>query len=129
MYIWGFMEESIETSVSAQKVWQMWEKAHNNLEVGQKGKTQFKYQILDIKKGEGFSILWKTLFVRLIFSHSVIPTDRGSKITYQVKIKGLFAWPVRFFIGEKVRKNISSVLKSIVRELEDESVKEPGDRT
>jgi hypothetical protein len=117
------MEEQIEARVSPEVVWEAWEKAHSlhgktSIETGQKGKSKFRYKILDVKKGESFSILWKTLFVRLIFSHAVKPSRYGSEISYRVQIKGLFAWPVRWLLGEKIRKNISLVLKAIVRELE-----------
>lgn len=107
------MEEMIETRVSPEVVWEYWEK---KMDVGQTGK--FRYKILDLRKGESFSILWKTLFVRLIFNHSVKPTHKGSEICYQVQIKGLFAWPVRWLIGAKVKRNIGYVLKAIVKDLE-----------
>ncbi len=117
------MEEQIEARVPPIEVWKAWEKAHMNqgnggIEEGKKGKAKFRYQILNVKKEESFSILWKTLFVRLIFHHHVQPTKKGSLITYRVAIKGLFAWPVRWLIGEKIRKNISYVLKAVVKELE-----------
>lgn len=113
------MEEMIEARVEPDAVWAMWEKAHAlGLETGQRGKSKFKYKILDVQKGESFSILWKTLFVRLIFSHSVKKSVRGSEIRYRVQIKGLFAWPVRWLIGEKIRNNLAEVLKAIVRQLE-----------
>lgn len=117
------MEEMIETSVAPEDVWNAWEKAHalhgqKGIESGQKGKNKFKYKILDVKKGESFSILWKTLFVRLVFNHSVRPTKRGSVIRYRVQIKGPFAWPVRWLLGNKIKNNISLVLKAIVRQLE-----------
>lgn len=117
------MEEQIEARVSPEEVWAAWEKAHalhgqTGIEAGQKGKSKFRYKVLNVKKGESFSILWKTLFVRLIFSHAVKPTKNGSEIFYGVQIKGPFAWPVRWLLGEKIRKNINLVLKAIVRELE-----------
>ncbi len=122
------MEEQIEARVSPDVVWEAWEKAHSlhgqtGIEAGQKGKSKFRYKVLDVKKGESFSILWKTLFVRLIFSHAVKPSRYGSEISYKVQIKGLFAWPVRWLLGEKIRKNIGLVLKAIVRELENKRVK------
>lgn len=119
----------IEARVPPEEVWAIWERAHNihgssELESGEKGKsTKFRYKILDVEKGKHFSILWKTLFIHLIFTHEVIPTNTGSKISYRVQIKGLFAWPVRYFLGEKIRNNIRLVLKAIVRELESKSVK------
>jgi len=107
------MEEMIETSAAPAKVWAAWERG---LERGKEG--NLRYKVIEIRKGEGFSILWKTLFVRLIFSHSVKPTKRGSEIQYKVQIKGFFAPLVRLFLGAKIKKNLSHVLKSIVRELE-----------
>lgn len=123
------MEETIEARVPPQDVWAAWEKAHNvhgssGLEAGDRGKsTKFKYKILDVEEGKHFSILWKTLFVRLIFSHEVLPTKNGSKISYRVQIKGPFAWPVRYFLGGKIQNNIRLVLKAIVRELESKRIK------
>lgn len=112
------MEEHIQTRVSPEQVWRIWERAH----VMEEGKGKVRYKILNIKKGESFSILWKSLFVRLIFNHKVIPANKGSLISYDVQIKGPFAWPVRWLIGEKIRKNLQFVLKTIVKELEDKSV-------
>jgi hypothetical protein len=123
------MEEMIEARVAPAKVWDAWEKAHRihsekGIEPGVKshsraeGKSKFKYQILDVVPGKSFSILWKTLFVRLIFTHRVTSTKRGSEISYNVQIKGLFAWPVRWLLGKQIQKNIRSVLKQIVSQLE-----------
>lgn len=107
------MEEQIEARVSPSQVWQVWKRAQVS-----KG----KYKIIDVKEGESFSILWKGLFVRLIFQHKVEPTKKGSLISYNVQIKGPFAWPVRWLIGEKIRKNLQYVLKTIVKELENQGV-------
>lgn len=121
------MEEMVEARVPPGEVWKVWEAAHamhgqKEIEAGQKGKSQFRYQILDVKKGESFSILWKTLFVRLVFNHSVKPSPKGSKICYKVQIKGLFAWPVRWLLGQKIKRNIASVLKAMVQQLENKGV-------
>ncbi len=115
------MEERIETRVSPEKVWSSWERAHEIVE-GRKGVKKFRYQVLNVVPGKRFSILWKTLFVRLLFSHSVSPTKWGSEICYSVQIKGPFAWPVRWLLGKKIRQNIGLVLKAIVSQLEEESV-------
>lgn len=127
------MEEQIETRVTPHEVWMAWERAHalhgqGDIQEGQKGKNKFRYEVLDVKKGESFSILWKTLFVRLIFRHTVTPTKKGSLISYKVQMKGIFAPICRWLIGEKVRKNIAHVLQSIVKELEDKRVKESSGR-
>lgn len=117
------MEASIEASVTAETVWRAWEKAHelhanDPIEPGQRAKSSgFKYKILDVVPGERFSILWKSLFVRMIFTHSVKTVKRGVEIRYTAEIKGLFAWPVRFLLREKIRKNLSFVLKEFAKQL------------
>jgi len=119
------MEQKIETRVCPEKVWASWERAYEK----QKGVSgKFKYQVLDIVPGEQFTILWKTFFVKLFFSHIVSPSRVGSQICYSVKIKGPFAWPVRFLLGKKIRQNIGLVLKAIVKQLEEESIIEARHR-
>jgi hypothetical protein len=109
------MEESIETSVPATVVWQAWER----FRTGERGKTgHFKYTVLEVEEGKKFSILWKTLFARLIFTHVVDPTPQGSRIRYQVTIRGPFAWPLKVLIGKKLRRNIAALLRSFVSQLE-----------
>lgn len=124
------MEEIIEARVSTEKVWEAWERAHaahgeSKIVKGYKGKSKtqgmkgFRYKILDAIPGKSFSILWKTLFVRLVFHHTVEPTRRGCQIRYGFEIKGPFAWPIRFLLGNKIKTNLSLVLKAIVRQLEE----------
>ena len=124
----------LEARVKPEKVWEAWEKAHaihgqEGLAAGVKavtradGKKGFRYQILDVVPGRSFSILWKTLFVRLIFTHEVEPTFRGCKIHYDFEIKGPFAIPVRWFLGKKIKANLELVLKTIVKQLEAASIK------
>jgi len=109
------MEESIETRAKPVEVWAAWEKAHAISE-GKNGK--FKYRVVNVVSGEQFTIVWKTLFIRLHFNHFVLATTRGSQIRYSVKIKGLFAPIIRWLIGNKIRQNIRLVLKTMVYQLE-----------
>lgn len=103
------MEEQIETRVAPAQVWKAWEGART---------AQGKYQIFDVRPGESFSMLWKSLFVRLIFVHTVKPTQKGSAISYKVRIQGPFAWPIRWLLGKKIQSNLSYVLKAVVKQLE-----------
>jgi len=118
------MEATIESRVSPETVWKAWESAHaihanSSIEPGQRSKsTGFKYQILDVVKGERFSILWKSLFVRMIFTHSVRAVDRGSEIRYTAEMKGLFAGVVKFLLKNKIQRNLSFVLKEFTKQLE-----------
>jgi hypothetical protein len=132
------MEEKIETRISPERIWEAWEKAHASqngatIVTGRVGQTEvnrgqgkkgarFKYEICDVVKGERFSLIWKTLFVRLIFTHSVLPKKRGSEIRYSVQIRGFFAIPVRWLLGNKIRYNISQVLKTMVKQLENQKI-------
>ena len=121
--------EEVDVRVSPEKVWEVWERAHmkggqSQIKKGDKGysqaegKSRFQYEILDVVPQQKFSILWKTLFVRLIFIHEVKPIPRGSKISYRVEIRGLFARPLRWMLGSKIQKNIAHVLKTVARQLE-----------
>jgi hypothetical protein len=111
------MEEIIDTKASPKTVWSAWEKIHSLQ--GQKGSAgKFKYKVLDVKPEESFSIVWKTLFVKMVFTHEVSATERGSRIRYRVRFKGLFAWPIRLILGEKIKKNLRDVLKAMVLQLE-----------
>lgn len=114
------MEAVAETKVPSEIVWRAWDRAHSLAENHGQVKTQgkFKYQIVDVKRGESFSILWKTLFVRMIFTYAVQPLFSGSRISYRVEIKGLFAWIVRWLVGPKVKRDIATVLQTMVEQLE-----------
>lgn len=123
------MEYTITTRVPAERIWGVWEAAHakhgqGKIMEGQVGLSNndngkgFKYKVVDVIPGERFSIIWKTLFVRLIFTHWIKKTYWGSEIGYSVQIKGLFAWPVRFFLGKKIQQNLGLVLKAMVKQLE-----------
>ncbi len=120
------MEERIETRVSAEKIWQTWEMAHAKqgeeaLVQGKKGKSSrgsFRYEVLDVVKGESFTLVWKTVFLRLIFSHAVFPKKRGAEIVYSVQIRGFFGAPARWFLGNKIRQTVRGVLKTMVKRLE-----------
>jgi len=118
------MEATIESRLKPETVWRAWERAHEvhangPLEPGKRAKsTGFKYKILDVIPGISFSISWKSLFVRMIFSHSVKAMKNGSEIRYSSEIKGLFAWPVRFMLKNKIQKNLTFVLKEFTKQLE-----------
>jgi hypothetical protein len=122
------MEESLEIRVSPEKVWASWENAHakhgSKIKEGHRGISKgekskgFRYQVLDVIPGRQFTILWKTLFVRLLFSHCVTPIREGSEIRYTIRIKGFFAWPVRWFLGKSIRQNVRLVLKTLAQQLE-----------
>jgi hypothetical protein len=113
----GFMEEMIETFVSHTVIWKSWERAHD-LQEGKEGKNRFHYKIFDVKKGESFSILWKSLFVRMVFTQSVYPAPQGSRIVYKVQVKGLFGWAVKLLSGKKIKKSVSEALQTLVSKLE-----------
>lgn len=117
------------TRASPERVWQSWVKAHavngsGDLvegSIGQrkgKGGKGFSYQIVNVIPGSCFSISWKTLFVRLVFHHSVSASRFGTEIQYGFSIQGLFAWPVRWLLGKKIQQNLSLVLKAFVKQLE-----------
>lgn len=128
---WGIkrcrMRESIEVGAAPSQVWEAWEKAYqvqggSSLTSGEAlktgGKKAFRFQVHDVEPGERFSITWKSLWVRLVFSHEVESTDRGSRIVYSFAIRGLFAAPVRWLLQKKLQQNLRSVLHAFAKGLE-----------
>jgi hypothetical protein len=118
-----------QTRVSSDRVWQAWVRAHaaygqGTLVSGSIGhmqsnnKKKIPYQITEVVPYKSFSILWKALFVRFVFTHSVTSTHYGAEIQYDFRIEGPFAWMVRWVIAPKIRANLSLVLKAFVQKLE-----------
>ncbi len=123
------MRASLETTVPPSRIWAAWQAAHatadqKEMRSGQKGVSKkeglsgFKYQMRQVKEGESFSILWKTLFVRLVFTYAVKSIPRGFEVSCSVEIFGLFAWPVRWALKNKIRRNLSQALEAMVNQLE-----------
>lgn len=94
------------------------------MESGKKGvsktsnRSKFKYQIQEIIEGESFSILWKSFLTSLLFTYKVTSFSKGSEISCSVKVRGLLSGPVRWMLGNKIRKNLESALHTLVRQLE-----------
>lgn len=118
-----------KTKVPPYKVWQAWERAHavqnkGSLVSGFKGVMQapgnkkIPYQILDVIPGKSFSILWNAFLVKFVFMHKVESKGYGSEISYDFKIQGPLGWMVRWLIAPKIRTNLTSTLKSFVKNLE-----------
>lgn len=106
------MEEKIQTRVRPEVIWQAWERAFKN------PPGKIKYKIIDIVPKTSFTILWKALFVRMVFTHTVTQQKRGSEISYKAEIKGFFAIPVRWILGKKIKTNLHAALNAFVQQLE-----------
>ncbi len=108
------------TRMSAERVWAAWVHSHQGkLVTGATGLNQkIHYKILDVVPGRSFSVSWKALFVRLIFSYHVIQKEQGSEIRYDFKLVGPFAWMIRWWISPKIRANLHLVLKTFIQQIE-----------
>ncbi|HSX14229.1 MAG TPA: hypothetical protein VLE96_07425 [Chlamydiales bacterium] len=108
------------TRASAEKVWAAWSHAHQGkLVSGATGINQkIHYTILDVIPGRSFSVSWKALFIRLVFSHEVVKTGSGTEIRYDFKLSGPFAWMVRWWISPKIRANLHLVLNAFIKQIE-----------
>lgn len=108
------MEEKIESRASAEKVWAGWAHMHS----GQGSSGKFRYRIIDLVPEERFTMVWKSLFIRLLLTYSVYPIGRGSEVGFEVKVKGPFAWATRWILLPKVQKQLREALRMFVRKLE-----------
>lgn len=113
------IKSSVQTSVPPQIVWISFQKTFSE----EKGKSgRFKYRILSVREGESFSLLWKTFFSRMIFTYSVVPHERGSEISTQVEIRGLFSRLLRYFLKNKIQQSLDLSLKELVTRLANHSL-------
>ena len=124
---------SAKTNISRSVIWKKWKAAqpwnHSNEDsselsegktghVNSKNKKAVSYKILEVKENESFTIAWKALFIKLIFTYSVEEKQNKSLITYSVKLKGFFAFPVYYLIRNKVKKNLIDGLNSFINQIE-----------
>lgn len=124
------IEESIVTKAPAKKVWQAWVDMYQTKSVGKANfKEGFKghviergrkvpYKLINIVKGESFSTVWSSLFVKMIFRYEVKQQAKGSLISASVKFGGLFGWVAKFFLRSKMRKNLSKSLEQFASQLD-----------
>lgn len=92
------------THKSADIIWEAWMKASpwnhwdqsQQVEKGKKGhvvsknKKAIPYKILQVEKNKCLTILWKALFVRLLFKYQIENQEKGCIISYTVSFKGFF---------------------------------------
>jgi len=123
---------SVETNIKSSVIWNKWKKsqpwnnwdqANSKLTEGQKGHVNSKdnkaipYEILEVKENESFTVAWKALFIKLIFTYSVKDLKNSSLVTYSVKLKGFFSLPVYYLIKNKIKKNLTDGLDSLIKQL------------
>lgn len=113
------MEAVMETSAPPEKIWALWERAYSF----NQGKVRgVRYQVLEVTPQKSFSVLWKTFFVRLVFTYSIESLCKGSKIRYSAEIRGPFKWLIHRVLDKKIRTSIALALKDMVRELETKAI-------
>ena len=85
---------SVITKASSKKVWEAWLNMHQS--ASSKGKKNFKegysdqliengkkisYKIIDVKKGEGFTTVWNSPFIKMHFRYEVQQEKKQGLIT------------------------------------------------
>lgn len=124
------IQESIVTKAPAKKVWKAWVDMYQTKSVGKASfKEGFKghvvergkkvpYKLVNIVKGEGFTTVWRSPFVKMIFRYEVKQQAKGSLITASVKFGGLFGWVAKIFLKSKMRKNLAKSLEQFASQLD-----------
>ena len=127
-----YVEEQIETKAAPKKIWQAWneayrkggpEKKKQGFKEGTKGKVSSKgkavpFEIIDVKKNETFTTLWKSFLVKFYFIYSVKQLPKGSIITCKVKVGGPLGFLVAPFLKKKIRNNVKTFLQDFVYQVE-----------
>ncbi|MFA5250034.1 MAG: hypothetical protein WC371_01325 [Parachlamydiales bacterium] len=115
------------TKAPAKRVYQAWvemyqAKTSGNFKEGYKGYItemgrKMPFEIKEVKKNEGFTIIWSSFVVRIIFKYAVEQAEKGSKISCRVRFGGLFGFAVRLFLKKKMIKNLTEMLSSFADQL------------
>jgi hypothetical protein len=130
------IKASATTKAPAKKVWQAWMDMYQWKATS--GKGSFKegftghitekgrkvpFKVKDVKKGEGFTTVWSSFLVKMIFRYEVKQETKGSLITCTVRFGGIFGFIARLFLKNKVRKNLSASLEQFAEQLDMSSQK------
>ncbi len=116
------MKEYITVSASPERIWRLWEEGYRargeKLELGSQGRVKsLLYSISALTPRVHFSVIWKTFFTKLIFSQSIQPLAEGSRICYEVQIKGFFAFPARWLLKNRIRQQLQTALRMVQSQL------------
>jgi hypothetical protein len=122
------IEESIITKAPAKNVWKAWIDLYQ-MKTGGKFKDGFSghiiergrkvpFKITDVIKGEGFTTIWSSFLVKMIFKYQVKQQAKGSLITCEVKFGGPFGWIAKIFLKGKVRTNLANSLEQFANQLD-----------
>jgi hypothetical protein len=77
-----------------------------------------KYKILDIKKNESLTILFKSFFAKMIFYYTLEKSPKGCLVRCKVKMKGIFSFLIQKIIGKKIKAHITESLLNFKKQLE-----------
>jgi len=128
------IEEKVFTSSPSKKVWRAWQQMNNLptkketkinafknnqkifVENGKGGKTAFK--IFDVEEEKSFKMIWYSFLVNMIFFYTVEQQKRGSLISCKVAFGGMFGWLVKFFLKNRVKKELENTLKEFAYRLD-----------
>lgn len=115
------------TKAQAKRVYQAWSdmyqsKTGGNFKEGYKGYItemgkKMPFEIKKVDKNEGFTIVWSSFFVKIIFHYAVKQEDKGSTISCQVKFGGLFGWVGSLFLKKKMKKNLTEMLTAFAEQM------------
>lgn len=124
------IQESITTKAPAKIVWKAWVDMYQAKTGGKpifkegykgfivEGGRKVSFVLKDIIKGQSFTTVWKSPFVRTKFSYEVKQISKGSLITTTVRFGGLFGWISRLFLKSKIKKNLSKSLEQFASQLD-----------
>ncbi|NGX56650.1 MAG: hypothetical protein K1060chlam5_00893 [Candidatus Anoxychlamydiales bacterium] len=79
---------------------------------------KLKYKLLDIKKNESLTILFKSFFSKMIFYYTLEKSPKGCLVRCRVKMKGIFSFLLQKIIGKKIKSHITESLLNFKQQLE-----------
>lgn len=119
------VDAEIEASLSPEVVWKAWARAFEirglALKKGVKSRGIIGYRILEVEDGVSYSILWKSLLTKLVYTYSVKKAGAGCVIHIHAKPKGFFFWMIQLTLKNKIQRDLQTFLQDFVKALKNQA--------
>ena len=134
------IENTIETKVSPDTIWRIWEDVENwpswdhgilsskidgpfqkgtSGVIKPKGGPAVKTRLLEVRQKECFIDEARLPLAKILVSHFLGTKKGKTQVTHRIEMKGPLAWFFAFVIGRGMKKNLPSEMESMVKKAEE----------
>lgn len=127
---------TLETTATPEQIWVLWvdvpgygrwddsiewARLASGFQVGATGELQPRegrrtaFTIVALEEGRSFSCLASLPFAQLRFTHSMEPTEMGTRLTHGIELSGALAWVWGRVLGPVCRSNLPIAMRKLAR--------------